>query len=276
MDWKSYEQITKYIYENLGKDHGVTVECFGNNCKVEGKSGVRHQVDVLTSFTDGVHFYKTAIECKYWEETINKDIVMKVSEIIEDAKINKGVIVSKKGFTPDAITFASYKNIGLVELREATATESDSYSPFKDIKTSILRAEITSLTIIPKDSKTVLPSENIDSSLIIIKRYDNKVIEMISIIDDFKKELQESKVGTNKVKKIPLPFSELTNRKTKKTININGLVLEGKLNEIPIDLKFYKSDYVWLIMKSIFEDKKYAIYYSGLISEDKNNKGTNN
>jgi len=53
------------------------------------------------------------------EEKINKDIVMKVSAIIEDTGINKGVIVSKNGFTPDGITFAKYKNIGLVELREA-------------------------------------------------------------------------------------------------------------------------------------------------------------
>jgi hypothetical protein len=43
---------------------------------------------------------------------------MKVAEIIEDAAINKGIIVAKHGFTDDAINFAKYKNIGLIELRE--------------------------------------------------------------------------------------------------------------------------------------------------------------
>ena len=61
---------------------------------------------------------KTAIECKYWKEKVNKDIVMKVSEIIADANINKGVIVSKNGFTQDGIDYAKYRNIGLIELRE--------------------------------------------------------------------------------------------------------------------------------------------------------------
>src|SRR5690606_38536269 len=106
MEWKEYEEITKHIYETLGKERGVIIECFGNNCRVDGKSHVTHQLDVLTSHSDGIHTYKTAIECKYWNSTSNKDIVMKVARIIEDAGMNKGVIVTKNGFTPDAISFA--------------------------------------------------------------------------------------------------------------------------------------------------------------------------
>ena len=118
LGWKAYEAITKYIYETLGNEYGVKVEGFGNNCKVLGKSGVKHQIDILTSHSDGIHSYRTAIECKYWKEKINKETVMKVSEIIKDANINKGIIVSKNGFTQDGIDFAKYKNIGLVELKE--------------------------------------------------------------------------------------------------------------------------------------------------------------
>ncbi len=99
MEWKEYEEITKYIYETLGAANGVKIECHGNNCKVTGKSTVVHQIDVLTSHSDGLHSYKTAVECKYCEQTINKDIIMKVAEIVEDAGLNKGVIVSKNGFT---------------------------------------------------------------------------------------------------------------------------------------------------------------------------------
>ena len=35
------------IYETLGKESGVKIEGYGNNCKVKGKSGVNHQIDVL-------------------------------------------------------------------------------------------------------------------------------------------------------------------------------------------------------------------------------------
>ena len=104
MDWKQYEAITKYIYETLGKDYGVKIEGFGNACKVKGKSGVSHQIDVLTSHSDGVHTYKTAIECKYWDKSISKDTIMKVAEIVEDARLNKVV--------PSQIQLRGNRNFG--------------------------------------------------------------------------------------------------------------------------------------------------------------------
>ena len=84
MDWKHYEEVTKKIYETLGRESGVKIIGYGNQCIVRGKSGVVHQIDVLTAHSDGIHEYKTAIECKYWKDKVNKDIVMKVSEIIQD------------------------------------------------------------------------------------------------------------------------------------------------------------------------------------------------
>ena len=118
MDWKNYEKITKDIYETLGKESGVKIECYGNGCKVKGNSGVEHQIDVLASHSDGIHTYKTAIECKYWKNTISKDTVMKIHSIINETNIDKGIVISKKGFTPDAIKYAESKNIGLALLRE--------------------------------------------------------------------------------------------------------------------------------------------------------------
>jgi len=118
-EWQSYEDLVKDIYLALGRDKGVKIKCHGAKCTVIGKSGVEHQIDVLTSHSDGIHEYSTAIECKHWNyDNVDKDIVMKLSEIIEDAGISKGVIVAKKGFTPDAIKYAKSRNISLVELRE--------------------------------------------------------------------------------------------------------------------------------------------------------------
>ena len=65
LDWKTYESITKYIYETLEKQSGVTIKGYGNTCIVKGKSGVRHQIDVLTSHTYGTTICETAIECKF-------------------------------------------------------------------------------------------------------------------------------------------------------------------------------------------------------------------
>jgi Restriction endonuclease len=118
MNWQSYEEITKDIYAVLGKGTGVKIECYGNSCKVTGKSGVEHQVDVLTSHSDGIHCYKTAIECKYWKDRINKDIVMKAEAIKNDCNLDKAVIVSQMGFTSDGLSYAEHVGIDLVELRE--------------------------------------------------------------------------------------------------------------------------------------------------------------
>lgn len=75
---------------------------------------------MLTSHSDGIHEYLTDIECKYWDQKINKDIVMKVVAIVKDCNFAKGIIVSKLGFTPDAKQYAWHEGIGLVELREMT------------------------------------------------------------------------------------------------------------------------------------------------------------
>ena len=63
LDWKSYEEITKYIYNVLGAEYGIKVKAYGKDCKVQGKSGVKHQVDVLTEQLHGEDYLLTAIEC---------------------------------------------------------------------------------------------------------------------------------------------------------------------------------------------------------------------
>ena len=61
LDWKSYEELVKNIYEQLGRASGVKILGHGSSCKFKGKSGVEHQIDVLTSHNDGIHDYLTDI-----------------------------------------------------------------------------------------------------------------------------------------------------------------------------------------------------------------------
>ena len=116
--WQDYEELVKDIYEALGKASGVVIKCWGKGCKVEGPPGVFHQVDVLTSHTVGIHEYTTAISCKYWNDKVGLPEVRDWDRVVEDTGLNKGVIVSKMGFTKPARDYASAKGIGLVELRK--------------------------------------------------------------------------------------------------------------------------------------------------------------
>ena len=74
MNWKEYENLTRWIYETIGQAHGVVIEGHGKDCKVVGKSGDKHQIDVLASHSDGFHKYLTDIECKYWNDNVDKDV----------------------------------------------------------------------------------------------------------------------------------------------------------------------------------------------------------
>jgi hypothetical protein len=266
MEWQVYEQVTKYIYETLGKEAGVKIEGHGKDCKVKGKSGVDHQIDVMTSHTDGIHTYKTAIECKYWKESVNKDIIMKVAEVIEDSGINKGVIVSKCGFTQDAVNFAKYKNIGLVELREMEEHDWRGRGRVFDIKTFVRRPEI--LNIVVDNVGPNLAAEEIKPDQIKIHFANGKTTTFANVVNEFKHEVRKTPIGTPVEKYYPFVGAKMIHQLTKKITKIRGIKFKGILTEKDAGIKFHPVDEIWLIMKSIFEEKTFTISKKGVIKQD--------
>lgn len=277
LDWKTYESITKYIYEALGKEFGVKIKCHGNTCKVVGKSGVEHQIDVLTSLSDGIHTYLTAIECKYWKEKVNKDTVMKLAEIMNDSGINKGIIVSKNGFTKDGIDYAKHKNIEIVELREIE--ENDLNENPKEInigelefqiKTSIKRIEIINIDI--GENRNIDVKNEFDYFNFIIFREDESNTSLFTYITEFRKDVNSKNEKTEKLTKYyEIPNGIIYNRETKERLKINGITFTGQLRKFDDNknLKFKLVDKVWLIMKSIFDERKFVFSENGLIKEKK-------
>lgn len=277
LDWKEYEAITKYIYETLGKKSGVTILGYGNDCKVKGKSGVYHQIDVLTSHSDGIHGYRTAIECKYLKKKVTKDVIMKVLSIIQDAQIEKGIIVSKSGFTKDAFDFARASNIGLVELREAE--DKDFRDNPKEIhigdlilnsKIIITRPQILKLDI--GNDKTIEISYEWDYYKYLIRLENHTKIPLIEYVNKFRKEIKRINKKTEKVtKQYKLPNAIIFNKETTTSIKIDQITFTGQLIDIDASqsMSFKLVDQVWLIMKSIFEERVFTFSESGLIVERK-------
>lgn len=83
------------------------------NVKLEGKSGAIHEIDVFVRKTDGVTDFTLAVECKAWATPIEKDVVSKLSMILADAGINKGIIVSLQGWRSGAEKTAQQERIEL-------------------------------------------------------------------------------------------------------------------------------------------------------------------
>lgn len=279
LDWKQYEAITKYIYETLGRQSGVTIKGYGSTCKVTGKSGVPHQIDVLTSHSDGVHEYQTAIECKYWKEKINKDIVMKVSGIIEDANINKGVIVSKSGFTQDGIDYAKHKSIGLVELREIEEKDLEGRPTKFDI--GVLKLEIN--CVIRRPQILHIETDAVESIQIEKESWKNKDIVKLSngnqvpfanYIKSFQNELHlQRKIWQTITKRYEIPSGRFIHKQTNTSTPINVITFTGLLKKIDksSNIEFTLVDQVWLILKLLFEERTFTFSESGIITENKRN-----
>lgn len=275
LDWKTYESITKYIYEALGSKSGVIILGHGNSCKVVGKSGISHQIDILTSHSDGIHSYQTAIECKYWKEKISKETVMKVSEIIEDARISKGIIVSKKGFTKDGAEFAKYKNIGLVELKEIEEEkQSELEIALIDIthNITILRPEISNITI-DYLNKNYIEADLLNTFTTKITLSNGSQKPFTDYTKAFQAELHtQNKINQIITKRYEIPKGRLIQKNDNHPVEIEGLIFTGVLKQINSNSTrtFSLVDQVWLIMKSIFEGKTFSISENGFIVE--NNK----
>jgi hypothetical protein len=277
LDWKKYESITKYIYETLGRQSGVTIKDYGSSCKVKGKSGLSHQVDVITSHTEGSHTYETAIECKYRKEKVNKDVVMKLVQILEDTGISKGIIVSKSGFTRDGIQYAKHTNIGIVHLREYEEKDLLGNSHQIDIATLDLnikihrtRPEITSIDI--GDNRKIEIKHEFDYFDFTIILKNGNQVAFYDYVNDFRKQINclndKTKPLTGKYK---IPDSKLLNRQTGEKVDLDEILFTGQITESNDDrnLKYTIVDKVWLLMKSIFDERTFSFSENGLIIEHK-------
>lgn len=272
IDWKIYELITKYIYETLGRDYKINIEGYGSDCKITGNSGVKHQIDVLTSETDETGTYRTAIECKYWNKKVNKDTVMKLLSIINDTNIKRGIIVSKSGYTSDAQQFAKYNNILIVHLRETgkddkgLQKELHFFDLIVNIKINIKSPEVTNIIAKDLDDNLIKVNENCQYN-IFIEQTNGKRTRLFDEIMVFKEYLNKQKPFETVTKTYNYENSNLRfqdNVQKIKSISYTGLLTVRDKNQ---NNTFSIVDKVWLIMKKIFEEQTFIISESGLIAQ---------
>jgi len=261
----------KYIYETLGREN-VQVLGYGAKCNVTGRSGVKHQVDVLT--VNSVTSSYSAIACKYWNKKINKDIVMKLCVIIDDAGIHEGIIVSKKGFTKDAEKIANHYGIKLVQLREFDEKDEETVSKKvglfefeQHIKIEIKRPKISKIT--------ACNSNNEEIDLMDVNQYttyienDNHKLRIFDWENEFCSFLQDNEVYEETLKIYDLNNAFLIDKEEKipiKSVSFTGLLTI--INETKNNI-FLVQDNVWLIMKKNFENKRFLIFKAGIIIEKK-------
>jgi Holliday junction resolvase len=77
----------------------------------EGRSGARHELDVVGEKHDGLTSFELIVECKAWESPIDKDVVYKLASELADLGAAKGVIATLSGWTVQAGQAAAQANI---------------------------------------------------------------------------------------------------------------------------------------------------------------------
>jgi hypothetical protein len=83
------------------------------NQVMQGRSGGRHEIDVLAEKSDALTNFRVAIECKAWGSPIEKDVVSKLHYVMGDLGIHKGIVVSLAGARSGAETAARELGIEL-------------------------------------------------------------------------------------------------------------------------------------------------------------------
>lgn len=269
--WQEYESITKYIYEALGAKYGIKVKGYGSSCKVKGKSGVLHQVDVLTEQYNGNQCLQTAIECKYWKNKVNKEVIMKFSELLNDTDIANGIIVCKSGFTKDTQTYAEHLGIKLVELREVDENDEE-FKKDVNIATLNLSTKIngTRSIITCLDFGEVQIVNQIEVYQFYQATLYNSLGEskpFSTYLRSFNKQI-ENKREFLKKNSIDFPLDQpYTLKSANRVINISKISITGFLTKIneSHNFSFGVVDQVWLIMNELFNKKRIALSKNGLI-----------
>lgn len=108
-DWKALEILIAKIQQELAPDARVE-----HNVKIFGHiSQTDRQIDVLVKQRIGQYVMTIIIDCKDYATPVDVNGVGAFYSVIQDVKANKGAMVSPKGFTEAAKTFAKDKEIEL-------------------------------------------------------------------------------------------------------------------------------------------------------------------
>jgi len=84
-----------------------------HNAWLEGRSGARHQVDVLVRYAAPLHTALVIVEAKAYQAGVDKDRIMKLLQIVDDVGADRGIIVTTSHFTADAVKTAEGRAIDL-------------------------------------------------------------------------------------------------------------------------------------------------------------------
>lgn len=111
-NWEEFEEFVKKLYAK--NEHSIHVE---RNYRTKGASGRNREVDVRVTFGFNPHILTLGIECKYWSNKIDGDIIDVAAAKKEDLRLDKYAVITTVGFEAGAEIYAKSKGIDLFIIR---------------------------------------------------------------------------------------------------------------------------------------------------------------
>lgn len=242
-----FEKLTESIFKKLIKNPAY--EKVEHNVKLNGADGDR-QIDVLVSSESVGIKFKTIIECRDFKGKLSVSSIDGFHSKLLDVKANKGILISRKGFSSKAISKA--KRLG-ISLCTADETEEDGWQSLIDLPILIEELSLQEFTIDAKHNprfngkvskEAVMEINGINLIQLINEKWQNAEFKL------------ESKTGYQNLKfpeiKEPL-FSKTTDGTN---FNFTNLQIKGKVRA-----RFYRTSISKLsgtqILENITERKKH-------------------
>ena len=83
------------------------------NVLCEGRSGARHEIDVLAEKGDGLTTFSVMVECKAWDRPVDKEVLAKAAFVAADVGADKTIVVALQGATGGAALAAAELGVEL-------------------------------------------------------------------------------------------------------------------------------------------------------------------
>lgn len=109
-DWEKYQIQVAQTFRRMGYRARV-------GRRVRG-ARAPHNVDVWVEFQIFGIQVRWIAECKYWKRKIPKEKVAALKNIVDDLGVDRGFMMSERGFQPAARRVASHTNVTLTSLAE--------------------------------------------------------------------------------------------------------------------------------------------------------------
>lgn len=271
LDWKEYENIIQFIYGNLGHKDGIKIIGYGQDCKVKGQSGVSHQIDVLTEQTINGAKHLTAIECKFLAKKVDKDIVMKLKSIMEDAEIQSGIIVCRSGYTKGTKAYAEHVGIKLVELCEAgdkgVREGQEINFGILDINIGIEKIEAIITEIDFGFEKMTDERQTMAMHYAKMKTPDGREFKFSELMKRFSDALHKNESFDKPITVTFTPNQKLIWNYRGNDHDITTIAISGylKFTSSKQTKSFNMVDHVWLIMEELFEKRRMTLSRTGMM-----------